>query len=64
MNRRKALLGLGAASASLALLLCGVLTCRAHFNGGGIEAEIREMASALYDRVVHPSVLACLVRFS
>jgi len=38
-------------SIDTALLLCGVLTCRAHFTGGGIEAEIREMASALYDRV-------------
>lgn len=38
-------------SIDTALLLCGVLTCRAHFTGIGIEAEIRDMATALYDRV-------------
>jgi hypothetical protein len=36
-----------ASSIDTALLLCGVLTCRAHFK----DPEIRALASAIYDRV-------------
>lgn len=38
-------------SIDTALLLCGALTARAHFRGPGVEAEIRSMATALYERV-------------
>ena len=44
-------------SIDTALLLCGVLTARAHFEGTGMEAEIRAMATELYERVDWPWML-------
>ena len=44
-------------SIDTALLLCGALTCRGHFQGAGIEAEIRDLALALYERVDWPWML-------
>lgn len=44
-------------SIDTSILLCGALTCRAYFTGGGIEAEIRAMALALYERVDWPWML-------
>ncbi len=44
-------------SIDTALLLCGVLTARAHFTGVGIESEIREMATQMCDRVDWPWML-------
>lgn len=44
-------------SIDTALLLCGALTCRAHFRGDGIEREIRALATQLYERVDWPWML-------
>ena len=38
-------------SVDTAILLCGVLTARAHFTGPGIESEIRDLATLIYERV-------------
>lgn len=38
-------------SIDTSLLLCGVLTARAYFTGDGIEAEIRQLATKIYERV-------------
>ena len=44
-------------SIDTALLLCGVLTARAYFTGDGIEAEIRQLATKIYERVDWPWML-------
>ncbi|WP_245817741.1 glucoamylase family protein [Granulicella rosea] len=44
-------------SIDTALLLCGVLTCRAHFTGGGVESQIRELATKIYERIDWPWML-------
>ena len=44
-------------SIDTALLLCGVLTARGYFTGGGIEAEIRQLATKIYERVDWPWML-------
>ena len=44
-------------SIDTALFLCGVLTCRAHFTGTGIDQQIRDLATLLYERVDWPWML-------
>jgi hypothetical protein len=45
-------------SIDTAILLCGVLTCRAHFTGAhGDEAQIRDLATRIYERVDWPWML-------
>ena len=51
-------------SIDTSLLLCGVLTARAYFTGPGVEAEIRDMATALYDRVDWPWMLDGALTYS
>lgn len=43
-------------SIDTAILICGVLSCRAHFGRRG-EAELRELATELYERVDWPWML-------
>jgi hypothetical protein len=44
-------------SIDTALFLCGVLTCRAYFTGSGLEQQIRDLATQLYERVDWPWML-------
>ncbi len=44
-------------SIDTAMLLCGALTCKAHFAGDGIESQIRDLATKLYERVDWPWML-------
>jgi hypothetical protein len=44
-------------SMDTAILLCGALTCRAYFKGRGPEAQIRDLATKLYERVDFPWML-------
>ena len=45
-------------SIDTAMLLCGALTARSHFTGPGIESQIRELATSLYNRVDFTWMLA------
>jgi hypothetical protein len=44
-------------SIDTSLLLCGVLMCRAYFTGAGVEQQIRELATLIYERVDWPWML-------
>ena len=39
------------------IFLCGALTCRAYFSGEGPDAQIRDLATKLYERVEWPWML-------
>jgi hypothetical protein len=52
-------------SIDTAILLCGVLTCRAHFTADtGVEPQIRVLATRLYERVDWPWMLNGATTFS
>ncbi len=46
-----------ASSIDTSIFLCGALLCRAYFLGAGVEKEIRDLATALYERVEWPWML-------